>query len=112
MRVTKTISVEAAHMLTKLPPGHKCGRLHGHSFKISITVEGSADERGFVVDYDEIKTAAHEIIALDHTYLNDTIENPTSENIAIWCWDRLSLKGLCEIEVQETCTAKCSYSGK
>ncbi|MFQ6678336.1 MAG: 6-carboxytetrahydropterin synthase QueD [Fidelibacterota bacterium] len=117
MKIYKDIIFEAAHMLPNLPDGHKCKRLHGHSFKIRITVEGSINKSiGWVTDYADIKKAFAPIYRqLDHYYLNDIegLENPTSENLAIWIWDRLStnLENLFEIEVKETCSTGCIYRG-
>ena len=117
LELRKTFQFEAAHLLPFLPDTHKCRRLHGHSFKAEIAVQGLADPRlGWVMDYAEISAAFGPIWArLDHFYLNDVpgLENPTSENIAIWIWDQLKpvLPGLTEVEVAETCTARCIFRG-
>jgi 6-pyruvoyltetrahydropterin/6-carboxytetrahydropterin synthase len=110
-------SFEAAHLLPNVPEGHKCARLHGHSFRVRVTVAGPLDERlGWVMDFADLKQAyrpTHD--ALDHRYLNDVsgLENPTSEVVARWIWQRLqpSLPGLSSIEVRETCTTGCVYRG-
>jgi 6-pyruvoyltetrahydropterin/6-carboxytetrahydropterin synthase len=117
VRLVKDFRFEAAHLLPEVPSGHKCGRLHGHSFRIDVEVAGEVDPAsGWLVDYAEIKSAfapVHE--ALDHRYLNeiDGLANPTSENLAAWIWDRLegSLPGLARITVHETCTSRCIYEG-
>ncbi len=104
-------------MLPNLPPSHKCRRLHGHSFKVEIAVEGPCDPKlGWVMDYADITKVFKPLLnQLDHFYLNEIpgLENPTSENIAIWIWQRLKpgLPLLTELVVAETCTAKCIYRG-
>ena len=117
MELRKTFQFEAAHRLPRLPKSHKCSRLHGHSFQVEIAVSGPCDPKlGWVIDYADISDAVKPIWAkLDHYYLNQVrgLENPTSENIAIWIWNRLKpkLPLLTEIVVAETCTAKCVYRG-
>ena len=117
MRITKDFTFEAAHLLPHVPDGHKCARLHGHSFGVSVSVDGAIGETtGWVMDFADLTAAwapLHE--QLDHRYLNeiDGLENPTSEVLATWIWDRLAptLEGLSEIQVQETCTSRCTYTG-
>jgi 6-pyruvoyltetrahydropterin/6-carboxytetrahydropterin synthase len=117
MEIFKEFSIEAAHWLPNVPEGHKCRRLHGHSFRVEIHVSGPVDEHlGWVMDFAEIKRefkAIHEQI--DHRCLNDIngLENPTSENLARWLWARLlpALPSLSRIVVRETCTSGCSYTG-
>ena len=118
MELRKTFQFEAAHLLPHLPEKHKCRRLHGHSFKAEIAVEGDCNSTlGWVIDYADI-TAAFKPLweQLDHHYLNeiDGLENPTSENVAVWIWERLkpNLPLLTAVEVAETCTARCVYRGK
>ena len=117
MEVFKEFTIEAAHRLPQAPAGHKCGRLHGHSFQIAIHVAGPVDpNRGWITDFGDIKTAFAPLhFALDHQYLNDIngLENPTSENLCRWIWDRLqlSLPGLSRVVVRETCTTGCIYEG-
>jgi 6-pyruvoyltetrahydropterin/6-carboxytetrahydropterin synthase len=117
MELRKTFQFEAAHLLPHLPEGHKCRRLHGHSFKVEIAVDGECDPHlGWVMDYAEISRAFKELWEqLDHRYLNEVpgLENPTSEKIAVWIWDRLApkLPLLSEVAVAETCTARCVYRG-
>ena len=117
MQLRKTFQFEAAHLLPLLPEAHKCRRLHGHSFKVEVVVEGPCDPQlGWVMDYADITKAFRPLWEkLDHYHLNDVpgLENPTSENIAIWIWNRLQpqLPLLAEIVVAETCTAQCIYRG-
>ncbi|HEV3225654.1 MAG TPA: 6-carboxytetrahydropterin synthase QueD [Acidimicrobiales bacterium] len=117
MDVFKEFTFEAAHRLPKVPPEHKCARLHGHSFHVAVHVEGEpGDESGWVLDFADIQRAFAPLQEqLDHRYLNEVhgLENPTSERIAIWIWERLSitLTGLCKVVVRETCTAGVEYSG-
>jgi 6-pyruvoyltetrahydropterin/6-carboxytetrahydropterin synthase len=117
MDISKTFRIEAAHRLPQVPAGHKCARLHGHSFAIEIHVSGPLDPLfGWVMDFADLKTAFAPLYEqLDHHYLNDIpgLENPTSENLARWIWERLKprLPPLSRIVVQETCTSACSYGG-
>jgi len=108
---------EAAHLLPHLPKTHKCRRLHGHSFQAEIVVAGECDPRlAWLMDYAEINRAFQPLWEqLDHHYLNEVpgLENPTSENVAAWIWQRLKprLPLLVEVAVAETCTARCVYRG-
>jgi 6-pyruvoyltetrahydropterin/6-carboxytetrahydropterin synthase len=118
MEIFKQFSIEAAHWLPNVPPEHKCGRMHGHSFQISVHVSGSVDPHlGWVLDFAEIKAAFAPIEdKIDHRCLNEVpgLENPTSENLARWIWNELraALPGLSKIVVQETCTSGCIYGGE
>jgi 6-pyruvoyltetrahydropterin/6-carboxytetrahydropterin synthase len=117
MEIYKQFSIEAAHYLPQVPAQHKCRRLHGHSFQVTIVVCGELQaELGWVIDFADISAAFKPIYAqLDHYCLNDIagLENPTSENLARWIWQRLKpqLPQLCRIEIKETCTSGCIYSG-
>lgn len=117
MEIFKEFQIEAAHRLPNLPDTHKCSRLHGHSFRIAVYVEGEPGEQsGWVMDFADIKAAFQPLFErLDHHYLNDIegLENPTSENLARWVWRKLEseLPGLSRIVVRETCTAGCEYRG-
>ena len=117
IRLCKSFTFEAAHWLPTFPEGHKCRRLHGHSFEVEVWVEGEVpQEKGYLIDYGDIKAAIAPIeAALDHRCLNEVpgLENPTSEMIAAWIWERLRgpLPMLAEIVVRETCTARCAYRG-
>ena len=118
MEIYKEFTFEAAHSLPNTPEGHKCRRLHGHSFVARIYVAGPVDETtGWVMDFSDI-TAAFKPLRdrLDHYHLNEIegLENPTSENIARWIWKRLhpALPGLSRVTIRETCTAGCEYRGE
>lgn len=114
--IYKDFVVEAAHRLPNVPAGHKCARLHGHSFHIRIHVAGEVGEAsGWVMDFKEIKDRFAPIFSLlDHNYLNEIpgLENPTSENIARWIWKKLKpqLAQLSRVEIKETCTSGCVYT--
>ncbi len=118
IELRKKFQFEAAHLLPHLPVTHKCRRLHGHSFACEITVAGDCDEAlGWLMDYAEISAHFKPLWdQLDHRYLNEIhgLENPTSERIAVWIWQRLkpSLPLLTEVRVAETCTAECVYRGE
>ena len=118
MKIYKDITFEAAHMLPNVPEDHKCRQLHGHSFKVRITLDGPVDKSiGWVEDFADLKKAFDPIFQkLDHHYLNEIsgLENPTSENLVKWIWKRLkpNLKYLHSIEVKETCSTGCIYEGE
>src|SRR5277367_1855165 len=116
MEIFKEFTIEAAHRLPNAPPGHKCGRLHGHSFRIQVHVRGPIDPNlGWIIDFADIKGAFKPLEEqLDHHYLNEIegLENPTSEHLARWLWRELkpTLPALTRIVVRETCTSGCAYS--
>lgn len=118
MEIFREFAFEAAHRLPRVPEGHKCARLHGHSYKVIVHVESPVDaEAGWVMDFGDLKRSFAPIDAqLDHYYLNEIegLDNPTSENLARWIWDRLTLElsGLSAITVRETCTSGCTYRGE
>ena len=117
MEIFKEFSIEAAHWLPNVPEGHKCRRLHGHSFHIEIHVAGPLNTKlGWVMDFADLKAAFQPIEdQLDHRCLNDIVglENPTSENLARWIWEHLKpeLAALSQVVVRETCTSGCIYGG-
>ena len=118
MRLYKDFSFEAAHHLPNVPAGHKCARLHGHSFQVRVSVDGPVGERtGWVMDFADLKAAFRPIYEqLDHRYLNEItgLENPTSENLARWLWERFkpAIPQLTRVTVYETCNARCEYEGE
>jgi 6-pyruvoyltetrahydropterin/6-carboxytetrahydropterin synthase len=117
MELFKEFGFEAAHHLPNVPEGHKCARLHGHSFRVRVTVEGPVgDDSGWVTDFADVSAVVGPAVSqLDHQYLNeiDGLDNPTSENVARWLWTRLApdLTGMRSIEVRETCTSGVVYRG-
>ena len=117
MDIFKVFTIEAAHRLPNVPEGHKCARLHGHSFRVELHVSGDVDPRlGWVMDFADIKTAFFPLYErLDHHYLNEVegLENPTSERLAQWIWEQLkpAVPLLSAIVVHETCTSGCRYTG-
>jgi len=118
MEIFKTFTIESARSLPNLPNGHPCKNIHGHSFKIIITVSGKVNiNTGFVMDFSEIDSAFAPIYKqIDHAYLNDLngLENPSSENLCQWIWSRLSitLPSLKKIEIKETESTGCIYKGE
>ncbi len=118
MEIFKEFVFEAAHRLPNVPEGHKCGRLHGHSFRAELHVEGPVDPKtGWILDFAEIKAAFKPTYdRLDHYYLNEIegLENPTSENLARWIWRQVKprLPLLSKVVVRETCTCGCVYRGE
>jgi 6-pyruvoyltetrahydropterin/6-carboxytetrahydropterin synthase len=106
---------ESAHMLPAVPPGHKCGVMHGHSYQLTVVVRGPVRSDGFVIDFSEIKDAVNPLIKqLDHHTLNDIdgLSNPTVEAQLVWLWERLdSLPHLWELRLRETANNSASYFG-
>jgi 6-pyruvoyltetrahydropterin/6-carboxytetrahydropterin synthase len=118
MEIFKEFTIEAAHWLPNVPEGHKCHRLHGHSFHIELHVSGPVDPHfGWVIDFADLKAAFQPVEdRIDHRCLNEVegLENPTSENLACWIWQKLrpALPLLSKVVVKETCTSGCIYSGE
>jgi 6-pyruvoyltetrahydropterin/6-carboxytetrahydropterin synthase len=118
MDIFKEFTFEAAHRLPRVPEGHKCGRLHGHSFRVELYVRGEPSlDTGWIMDFGDIKTVFKPTLdLLDHSYLNDIpgLDNPTSEVIARWIWARLAheLPTLSKVVVRETCTSGAIYTGE
>jgi len=117
MEIYKDFSFDSAHFLPNVPTGHKCGRLHGHTFQLRIVVSGPVGETtGWIMDFGDIKQVFKPIYEqLDHNYLNDItgLENPTSEVMVQWIWQQLKpvLPQLARLELKETCTSGCVYIG-
>ncbi|MCG3181359.1 MAG: 6-carboxy-5,6,7,8-tetrahydropterin synthase [Phycisphaerae bacterium] len=116
--LSRTFTFEAAHRLPAVPEGHKCRRLHGHSYRVQVDVAGEVDPAtGWLIDYADILAAFEPIRQrLDHYYLNEVegLENATSENLAKWIWDRLApaLPLLSAVVIHETCQNRCEYRGR
>lgn len=116
-RLTKEFFFEAAHHLPHVAEDHPCRKMHGHSYRVEIAVEGEVDAKmGWVYDHSQISAAMNPLLKeLDHHYLNEVpgLENPTEEMICVWLWQHLAplCPGLAEIVVQETPRARCSYRG-
>jgi len=117
LEIFKAFTLESAHRLPNVPAGHKCARVHGHSFRVELHVSGPVDEHlGWVMDFADVKAAFDPLYRqLDHHYLNDVpgLENPTSENLAKWIWQQLkpALPQLSAVVVHETCTSGARYTG-
>lgn len=119
--LTKKFGFESAHYLPHMPEGHKCRRMHGHSFRIEVNLMGEADpDTGILIDYGDVKEIVQPFVKmLDHWCINEVgeregnllLQNPTSENLAKWFFEKLIdlLPGLYSIIVHETCTSKCEY---
>ncbi len=118
MDIFKEFTFEAAHRLPNVEPGHKCARLHGHSFRVKVHIDGPVDQRlGWVRDFADLAGSMQPLLEqLDHHYLNEVegLENPTSERLACWIWEHLQpgLPELSQVVVQETCTTGCVYRGE
>lgn len=117
MEIIREFTFEAAHRLPRVPEGHKCARLHGHSYRVELHVRGAVDaDTGWVMDFADVATAFRPLHdQLDHHYLNEVpgLENPTSEVLARWIWRRLDGElPLSAVVVRETCTSGCVYRGE
>jgi 6-pyruvoyltetrahydropterin/6-carboxytetrahydropterin synthase len=115
-RLERSYRFEAAHFLPKVPAGHKCARMHGHSYLVEIAIEGEIDpESGWFMDFAQIDEHVNPLVRqLDHQVLNevDGLANPTSELLAVWIWHKLAaLPGLAEVVVSETPTSRCVFRG-
>ena len=116
--LSKTFRFEAGHRLPHVAPEHRCARPHGHSYAATITVCGEIDKQaGWVMDFGRIKKVVEPVVQqLDHHNLNevDGLANPTSENIALWLWQRIkpNLPELSAIAVDESDTSRCTYRGE
>ena len=117
MIIAQELRFEAAHHLPRTPEGHKCRRVHGHSWVCEIQVTGAVDpQTGWVTDFETLRAAFRPLYeALDHRLLNEVegLDNPTSENLAVWIWDRLqpSLPSIVEVELYETEESSVVYRG-
>lgn len=118
MELFQIFHLEASRRLPRLPESHPCSRLHGHSFRVEVHLSGPLDPAlGWVLDFADIQAAWRPIhAALDHRCLNDVpgLENPTSELLAVWLWQRLkpALPLLAKVVVMETHASGCAYTGE
>lgn len=118
VELVKDFRFEAAHYLPNLEQGHKCRRIHGHSFRGEVAVRGPIDPHlGWVIDFADLRKVIDPIVnELDHYLLNEIngLENPTSEMLAVWFWRRLepSLPNIHRVTIEETCTSRCHYYGE
>ncbi|MGH8619418.1 MAG: 6-carboxytetrahydropterin synthase QueD [Burkholderiales bacterium] len=117
-KLSQEFLFDAAHSFPDMPDGHKYEALHGHSFRVTVTIIGSEQNgNGFVTDFDVLEQACGKVRAtLDHKYLNEVpgLQRPSLENIARWIWDRLGgqFPGLSDVTVaRDSCRHACSYSG-
>lgn len=114
--IAKTFDFDAAHFLPNVPDGHKCKRMHGHTYRVTVYVTGKPDpETGMICDYQDIADAWGPVHAvLDHHTLNDIegLENPTTELLAPWVFKRLAaqLPGLSRVRVYESSTTFCEVT--
>lgn len=117
IELAKDFRFEAAHYLPNVPEGHKCRRMHGHSFRGEVAVRGQVDATtGWLIDFADLKRSVDPIVArLDHYLLNEVegLENPTAERVAVWIWEHLApkLPQLHRVTIEETCTSRCHYFG-
>lgn len=117
IELVKDFRFEAAHYLPNVPEGHKCRRMHGHSFRGEIAIRGHVDAKtGWLMDFADLKRMVDPLVSrLDHYLLNEVegLENPTSERVAVWIWERLAagLPQLHRVTIEETCTSRCHYFG-
>lgn len=118
MKITQAFTFEAAHRLPKVPATHKCHRMHGHSYRVELQLEGPINaETGFVIDFFDVEKVFGPLLqTLDHHTLNEIpgLENPTAENIAIWIWDKTKplLPQISSVKVFETPSCWAEYDGK
>ena len=114
MRINCDFHYDSAHFLTKVPVGHKCARHHGHTYQLTVTIEGEVGENGFVSDFADVKNAVSPLIEqLDHRLLNTIpgLENPSVEVQLQWLWQRIDLPGLFELSLREGLNNSASYRG-
>lgn len=113
MRLSCEFHYDSAHFLPAVPEGHKCGRLHGHTYRLQVTLDGPVQSDGFVIDFADVKQAVAPVIKqLDHYLLNDVITNPTVENQLLWLWERIDLPTLSELTLHEGLNNSATYQGQ
>ena len=111
MLVTKEFEFDAAHRLVNYKG--KCENLHGHRWKVQVTLRAPVGKDGIAFDFVELKEIVEErvIKQLDHTYLNDLLPQPSTEHIAMGIWQRLESLPLYEVKVWESPTSSVTYGG-
>ncbi len=118
MVIFKKFAFDSAHFLPNVPEGHKCKNIHGHTYHLTVFLEGDlVDDMEWVMDFKELKDVVKPVIdLLDHQLINDIsgLENPTAERIVIWIWDQIKpkLPLLSKLELNETPTSGAIYEGK
>lgn len=117
VHVWRRFRFEAAHQLPNVPDGHQCGRMHGHGFEVILHADQDLDGGDMGVDFDALEALWAPFKEQLHlACMNDIagLENPTSEVLCAWIWDRLKpeLPELSWVTVYETSTAGCHYDGK
>ena len=118
MLIFKSFTFDSAHFLPNVPEAHKCRRMHGHTYRLTVYLEGNLDPNlGWVVDFAELKNVVKPVIdSVDHYVLNDIegLENPTCEKLAVWLWNRIKpgMPMLAKIELWETPTSGTIYEGR
>ena len=119
MKIIRTYTVHSARFIPTLDSNHPCSKMHGHTFKIIIELDGPINkDTGFVMDFYDLDVIVNEKIIkkIDHKVLNeiDGLDNPSSEFLSIWIWNKLitSIPILSEITVSEELGTGIKYSGK
>jgi 6-pyruvoyltetrahydropterin/6-carboxytetrahydropterin synthase len=117
MLIEKEFIFDSAHFLPFVHQDHKCRKLHGHTYRIVIGIEGDVDASGWIMDFADISAAVQPILqSIDHTLLNAVpgLENPTAENIAVWIFNRVktAIPLLSFVNVQEGLSSRVIYPGK
>lgn len=119
MLVTKEFTFDSAHFLPSYRG--KCENMHGHTYRLRVTVDGPLDDEGMVVDFALLKEVVNKRVLkkLDHQVVNDTIKVASAENMAVWIWDQLADISefpkdvrLHEIKLWETPNSSVTYHGK
>jgi 6-pyruvoyltetrahydropterin/6-carboxytetrahydropterin synthase len=117
VHIWRRFRFEAAHQLPNVPPGHKCGRMHGHGFEVILHADRDLDEKHIGIDFDHLATLWEPIYReINYACLNNIqgLENPTSELISSWLWERLKpqLPELSWVTVYETATCGAHFDGQ
>jgi 6-pyruvoyltetrahydropterin/6-carboxytetrahydropterin synthase len=118
--IAKQFTFDSAHFLPRVPDGHKCKNMHGHTYVVEIRVVGDPladpeDRSGWIVDYADIAAAWAPIAKLlDHHVLNEVVglTNPTTEMLAPWILRRLwiDFPRVSSVRVYESSTTWCEVS--